>query len=285
MRNFFPFLAPAAVALTLALVGCSGGDKDGTNAVKGEVTPATRWISPSTSTTNSTLQLTYRVTPADTPMYFYSSNESRATVDANGLVTAGTGIGPVNIIYATSGDNEGLAKCALTVSEPVQPLSVRLTAANFSGFDPVTIPNGATVEIPAIIAAAGGNLIYNFTTSPLPATVANRTDVGAFGRQITMTAGNSNMIAVRAYQQPSDPGATAATLQNTAIAQFNVFPVYGETWVRLNTANAHPDNYPTNNVVASTGVRWNWGCVVRILPFESGATAIRVIPPEAVEAE
>jgi len=195
MRNFFPFLAPAAVALTLALVGCSGGDKDGKVTIEGSLSPTEV-----TMTQGSTREVIYSVV-GNAQAHIWSDDRDIATAvidgDRTAIITAHA-VGTVRLILTRSSDNQGLATCTVRVTAaagatlPLTDLTGKVLLAD--------IPDGAILEI---ASSDFNGVAYRIQTED---------------SNFTFSSANTGMV----------------TFADTVNPVFTVFPVYGETTVTAN---------------------------------------------------
>jgi len=143
---------------------------------------------------NQTRQLTAVVAPANATnknVTWKSSDTEVATVNANGLVTAGSPpIGKTTaVISATTQDGNYTATCAVNVNVPVSSVTI-------SGCSTVVLTPGNTRQLSATV---------------LPANATNRT--------VRWTSNNTNVAAVNATTGLVSHGGVAGTATITATVQ------------------------------------------------------------------
>lgn len=178
---------------TITVASADGGDTTSfvLDTTKVDVSSVTLDQSEASISYGKTLQLNATVLPKDTTLYkvnWESSDQSIATVDANGLVST-TGIGDA-VIKAVSDDNATVyAVCTVHVL-PVQVESISLDK------DKLTIQSGTTKTLKALILpedADNKNVTWTSSDSAI-ATVNEKGEVTgvAVGGPVTITATSVN---------------------------------------------------------------------------------------------
>ncbi len=199
----------------------------------------------------ATLQLTANVTPSNASnkkVTYTSGDETKATVDGNGLVT-GVAAGEVTIT-ATTEDGNHTAQLILTVTVPVT--GVTLNAAGGA----TEVAETQTLQLTAMVAPENAyNKKVTFSTSdPLKATVDGN------GLVTAISAGEVTITAT------TEDGAKTAQITLTVTANEQKVPVSGVTLTAAGgktslkkgetlqlTATVAPDNATIKGVKFSSG--------------------------------
>lgn len=204
---------------------------------------------------NKTLQLTAKVTPsgAEQKVTWESSDTQKATVDENGLVTAGNTPGEAVITAKTAGETSAgdnlTATCTVTVTQEAVISGVEISAAN------ATLRKGASVTLSASVAPADAEQKITWSSdNPDAAAVSSNGEV-------TAVAAGSATIKAASAADPAVYAICLVSVYNDGGAQPVVVPPVVD--VNINTAvtespkvNTKPD---IEKVKTTMGLKDNTG--------------------------